>query len=142
VPLMGAYSSSKAAVEALGNTLRQELRPSGARAGVAYFAELDTDMTSRGFGTEAAERFLGGRTVTRITPLRVGIDALERGIARRSRTIVAPPWVLPVLPVRMLAQRVVERVTRHGLAEVLDIARQEHVELTTRQPERQPRAGR
>jgi NAD(P)-dependent dehydrogenase (short-subunit alcohol dehydrogenase family) len=40
VPLMGAYSTSKAGVEALGNTLRQELRPSGARAGVAYFAEL------------------------------------------------------------------------------------------------------
>ena len=40
VPLMGAYSASKAAVEALGNTLRQELRPSGARVGVAYFAEL------------------------------------------------------------------------------------------------------
>ena len=29
VPLMGAYSASKAAVEALGNTLRQEVRPSG-----------------------------------------------------------------------------------------------------------------
>ncbi|MBV9412385.1 MAG: SDR family NAD(P)-dependent oxidoreductase, partial [Acidimicrobiia bacterium] len=38
LPLMGAYSASKAAVEALGNTLRQELRPTGARVGVAYFA--------------------------------------------------------------------------------------------------------
>ncbi|MGH2986719.1 MAG: SDR family NAD(P)-dependent oxidoreductase, partial [Solirubrobacterales bacterium] len=41
-PLMGAYSASKAAVEALGNTLRAELAPSGARVGVAYYAELDT----------------------------------------------------------------------------------------------------
>src|SRR5690606_12070444 len=30
VPLLGAYSASKAAVEAIGNTLRVELRPTGA----------------------------------------------------------------------------------------------------------------
>ena len=136
LPLMGAYSASKAGVEALGNTLRQELRPSGGRVGVAYFAELDTDMTSRGFGTEAARRFLGGRTVTTVTPLEVGIDALERGIARRSRVIVAPWWVRPVLPIRMLAQPVVELVTRGAIADVLAIARTEQVELTTPQPER------
>lgn len=136
VPLMGAYSASKAAVEALGNTLRAELAPTGARVGVAYFAELDTDMTSRGFGTEAARTFLGGHTLTRVTPLKVGIDALERGIARRSRRIVAPGWVAPVLPVRMVAQRVVDLATRRRIAGVLQVARDEQVELTTPQPER------
>ena len=134
VPLLGAYSASKAAVEALGNTLRIELRPSGARAGVAYFAELDTDMTTRGFGTEAARRFLGGRTITRVTPLSVGIDALERGIARRARRINAPAWVGPILPVRMPAQRVVELATRRRVAAALEVAREEQVELTTPQP--------
>ena len=136
VPLMGAYSASKAGVEALGNTLRQEMRPSGARVGVAYFAELDTDMTSRGFGTEAARHFLGERTLTRVTPLKVGIDALERGIARRSRVIVAPKWILPILPTRRIAQAVVELVARRGLDDVLRIARDEKVDLTTPQPER------
>ncbi len=136
VPLMGAYSASKAAVEALGNTLRQELRPSGARVGVAYFSELDTDMTTRGFDTEAAKALLkGGPSITGVTPLRVGIDAVERGIVRRSRVIVAPAWVRPVLPIRMLAQPVVEAATRRGLASVLDIARDETVELTTPQPD-------
>jgi len=136
VPLMGAYSASKAAVEALGNTMRQEVRPSGARVGVAYFAELETDMTSRGFGTEAAKRFLRGRTITRVTPLAVGIDALERGIAKRARIIVAPKWVRPLLPIRMVAQRVVDLAVRRGLADVLRIARAETVELTTSQPDR------
>ncbi|MDQ2649670.1 MAG: SDR family NAD(P)-dependent oxidoreductase [Actinomycetota bacterium] len=137
LPLMGAYSASKAAVEAFGNTLRQEVRHTGAKVGVAYFAELDTDMTTRGFGTEAAQAFLkGSGAVTGVTPLKVGIDALEYGIARRSRRIVAPAWGKPILPARMIAQRVVEVRTRRGIAEVLRIAREEQVELTTPQPER------
>jgi NAD(P)-dependent dehydrogenase (short-subunit alcohol dehydrogenase family) len=140
-PLMGAYSASKAGVEALGNTFRQELRPSGGRVGVAYFAELDTDMTTRGFGTEAARRFLGGRTITTVTPLEAGIDALERGIAKRARVIVAPRWVRPVLPVRVAAQRIVEVATRRSIADVLAIARDEQVELTTPQPERRHEAS-
>jgi NAD(P)-dependent dehydrogenase (short-subunit alcohol dehydrogenase family) len=135
VPLMGAYSASKAAVEALGNTLRQELRPSGGRVGVAYFAELDTVMTCRGFGTDAARAFLGGRTITRVTPLKVGIDALHRGIARRSRVVTAPAWVRPILPIRMAAQPVVELVVRRRIAEVLRIARDEEVELTPPHPD-------
>ena len=135
VPLMGAYSASKAAVEALGNTLRAELAPSGAKVGVAYFAELDTDMTSRGFGTKAAKTILGGATITKVTSLEVGIDALERGIARRSRRIVAPWWVGAVLPIRAIAQPVVDRALRKKVHEALSIARQEHVNLTTPQQE-------
>ena len=131
-PLLGAYGASKAAVEALGDTLRVELRPSGARVGVAYFAELDTDMTSRGFGTQAAKKMLGRRR-QRIAPLVVGIDAIEAGIARRSRHVVAPRWVGPLLPVRMGLQRVVEVATQRGLEEALTIARDEHAPLTTPQ---------
>ena len=131
-PLLGAYSASKAAVEALGDTLRVELRPSGARVGVAYFAELNTDMTSRGFATQAVKKMLGRRR-QRIAPLSVGIDAIEAGIARRSRHVVAPRWVGPLLPVRMGLQRVVEVATQRGLEQALAIARDEHAPLTTPQ---------
>jgi NAD(P)-dependent dehydrogenase (short-subunit alcohol dehydrogenase family) len=134
LPLMGAYSASKAAVEAIGNTLRVELRPTGARVGVAYFAELDTDMTSRGFATEAATKLTGGRTITKVTPLAVGIDALERGISRRSRIIVAPRWAAPGLPFRMALQPLVDLAIQRRLAGALEVARGEHVELTTPQP--------
>lgn len=134
-PLLGAYSASKAAVEALGNTLRVELRPSGAKVGVAYFAELDTDMTSRGFGTEAAAKLNRSGPLSRVTPLRVGIDAVERGISRRSRRVVAPAWVGPILPVRMLAQRLVDVATQRGLPEALRVARTENAPMTTVQPE-------
>jgi NAD(P)-dependent dehydrogenase (short-subunit alcohol dehydrogenase family) len=135
-PLLGAYCASKAGVEALADALRIELAPSGARVGVAYFAELDTDMVRQGLGTEAAKRLSEAQLgpVRRVAPLEAGIDAIERGIARRSRRVVAPRWVGVVLPARMLAQRVIEAATRSSIGEVLDIARAEHASLTTPQP--------
>ncbi|HEX6116654.1 MAG TPA: SDR family NAD(P)-dependent oxidoreductase [Solirubrobacterales bacterium] len=136
LPLLGAYSASKAAVEALGNTLRIELRPSGARVGVGYFAEIDTDMTSRGFGTEAARVLTSGpfERVSRVAPLEVAIDALEAGIARRARRVVAPAWAKPLLPLRMAVQPLVDAGTQRGLRAALEIARREHAPLTTPQP--------
>lgn len=135
LPLMGAYSASKAAVEAIGNTLRQEVRPSGARVGVAYYSELDTDMTSRGFGTDSAGLLLGGRrTLSGVAPLTAAIDALERGIARRSRVICSPWWVRGVLPARAVAQRLVEARPLPRLEQALARAREEEVEFTTLQP--------
>jgi NAD(P)-dependent dehydrogenase (short-subunit alcohol dehydrogenase family) len=134
-PLLGAYSASKAGVEALANAFRIELRASGARVGVAYFAELDTDMTHRGFGTKAAAQ-MKFTSFARVAPLKVGINAIERGIASRSRRVVAPGWVRGVLPIRMLAQRIVELGARPGLNRALEIARGENAPLTTEQPDR------
>jgi NAD(P)-dependent dehydrogenase (short-subunit alcohol dehydrogenase family) len=136
LPLMGAYSASKAGVEALGNTLRVELRPYGAKVGVAYFAELDTDMTRYGYDTRAARALPASKMIGRARPLKLGIDALERGIAHRSRRVVAPRWMAGALPFRMTVQRVVDRVTQPGLARALDIAREEQVSLTTAQPKK------
>lgn len=128
-PLLGAYSASKAGVEALADALRIELLHTGARVGVAYFAELDTDMTSRGFGTEAAGRIRRGPS--RVAPLSAGINAIERGIRKRARRVVAPSWAEPVLFIRMFAQRVIERVTAQGLDSALEVARRENAPLTT-----------
>jgi NAD(P)-dependent dehydrogenase (short-subunit alcohol dehydrogenase family) len=137
LPLMSPYCASKAAVESLGDSLRIELRPSGARVGVAYYAELDTDMTARGFATDAAARMpLGGHGHLPVSPVEPAIDALERGIRRRSRRIVSPSWVGLVLRCRGLAQRAVELQVRRGLPRTLEIARGEQPPLTTPQPPR------
>jgi NAD(P)-dependent dehydrogenase (short-subunit alcohol dehydrogenase family) len=137
-PMMGAYSASKAGVEALADALRIELAASGARVGVAYFAELDTDMVRRGYGTEAARRMAettrGGRRPA--APLEIGVDAIERGVARRSRRVVAPGWVAPLLPLRMAAQRIVGLATRSSIESALEVARAERAPLTTTQPAR------
>ena len=71
----------------------------------------------------------------RVAPLEAGIAAIERGIARRSRRVLAPGWVAAILPIRMLAQRVIDRYTLPGLDEALEIARGENAPLTTELPD-------
>jgi NAD(P)-dependent dehydrogenase (short-subunit alcohol dehydrogenase family) len=134
LPLMGAYCAAKAGVEALADSLRTELRPTGARVGVAYFAEIDTDMTSRGFGTAAARHLTRGGLFSRVAPLESAVDAVVRGIERRSRRVVAPGWVRWALPARMLVQRVAEIAVRGRVDEAVRLARDEHADLTTSQP--------
>ena len=137
-PMLGAYSASKAAVEALGDTLRTELHHTGARVGVAYFAFIDTDMVKRGFETRAARqaspRGKGRTTPPGTVPLKAAIDAIERGVERRSRRVTAPRWVDALLPLRMLAQPLADIGARRGLKETLALAREEHAPLTTAQP--------
>ncbi|WP_227997869.1 SDR family NAD(P)-dependent oxidoreductase [Nocardia australiensis] len=142
LPLAGAYSASKAGAEALGNTLRNEIRHTGAKVGIAYFAELDTDMTTRGFGTAAARAILGRSTVSGVAPLGPAIDALERAIRRRRRQVVSPWWVAVALPFRPIAQCIIDIALRRGVAHALDIARTEDAPFTTEQPARPRRMER
>jgi NAD(P)-dependent dehydrogenase (short-subunit alcohol dehydrogenase family) len=134
LPLLSPYCASKAGVEALAGSLRAELRPSGARVGTAYFAEIDTDMTSRGFAPAAARHLTRGRALGGVAPLAWAVGAVVRGIERRSRVVVAPRWVAAALPARALIQPVLELAARGRVAEAVRIARSEGVELTTPQP--------
>jgi NAD(P)-dependent dehydrogenase (short-subunit alcohol dehydrogenase family) len=139
-PLLGAYSAAKAGVEALGDAMRIEISPSGARVGVAYFGELDTEMTSRGFSTDAAKLLQSGfGAVSRVAPLSAGIDAIERGVERRKRWVVAPREVRLLLPIRWWVQLVVDfalRTRKQRLERALQVARDEHAPLTTELPDR------
>lgn len=134
MPMLGAYCTSKAAVEAMGNVLRTELRPTGARVGVAYFGSIDTDMVDRGLDTESERYLLRNRGIGVPVPVKVAVDAIERGIARRSRRVVAPRWVAPLLPLRMAAQPIVEAAFGSRVERTLEMARNEHPTLTTEQP--------
>jgi hypothetical protein len=92
-------------------------------------------MTARGFAAEAAARMpIGGHGRLPVWRVEPAIDALERGIARRSRRIISPSWVGPVLAMRPLAQRIVER-RAGGLDEALELARRERERVSlTPQP--------
>jgi NAD(P)-dependent dehydrogenase (short-subunit alcohol dehydrogenase family) len=119
-PGLGAYSASKAGVEAFGRSLRTELRPHGVTVGVAYYLFLNTPMVQAG---DASPVFAGGRkrmpaAIGRILPLEPAIDATVAGIERRSRWVVHPRLLLAFMLLRgALDNPLTDRVAAAGLAE-------------------------
>lgn len=125
-PLMGAYAASKAGVEALSDSLRQELRPSGARVGCAYLCFIDTDLVRASFAhpaTEAAQRLIPG-FMRRPAPLAAAVDAIDAGVARRSARVWAPRYLGAALALRGLLQPLSELRTVRSpmLPEALGLA--------------------
>jgi NAD(P)-dependent dehydrogenase (short-subunit alcohol dehydrogenase family) len=94
-PLIAPYGASKAGVHSIGRTLRFELAHTGAKAGVAYFAEIDTDMTRIAHKVPIIERSLKSipEPLHRVQPVEVASKAVVRGIERRSRRVTVPRWV-------------------------------------------------
>jgi len=123
LPLLGAYTASKAGVDALSDCLRMETAPSGAQVGCAYFGFLDTDLVRAGFETGRAQimKAEGPAFIARPAPLSVAIDAIERGIERRSARVWAPRWVGPMILMRGALQPLLEWRGRRSvrLAEAL-----------------------
>ncbi|HXB14731.1 MAG TPA: short-chain dehydrogenase/reductase [Solirubrobacteraceae bacterium] len=110
-PMMGPYTSAKAGVEALTDALRLELAPHGVGVGCAYFGFLDTDLVKASFAlpsVEAMNQQLPG-FMRNPAPLSKAIDAIERGISRRSARVWSPRWIGPLLAVRGLLQPLTER---------------------------------
>ena len=126
-PLMGGYTTAKAGVEALSDVLRAETAPSGARVGCAYFGFLDTDLVRAGFAQPSSEALRGGLPgfIGNPAPVVKAIDAIERGIERRSARVWAPRWVGPMLALRGVLQPLIERRAQRdteALANALRVA--------------------
>ncbi|PPK67916.1 short-chain dehydrogenase/reductase [Actinokineospora auranticolor] len=94
-PAMAAYAAAKAGVEAFTNSLRAEVRHLGVGVGVAHPSWIATDLVNGAdehpvFGPlRAAMPGPLGRT----HPVPLALDALEKGVLRRDRTIHVPGWV-------------------------------------------------
>jgi NAD(P)-dependent dehydrogenase (short-subunit alcohol dehydrogenase family) len=101
---LGAYSVSKAGVDALGRTLRVELRPHGVGVGVAYYLFLNTPMVTAGerspiFGS--AKRRLPA-PLAKTWPLEPAVERTVRAIERRSRAVAYPPFLRGAIVLRGL----------------------------------------
>jgi NAD(P)-dependent dehydrogenase (short-subunit alcohol dehydrogenase family) len=126
-PLMGAYTTTKAGVEALTDALRLESAPSGASIGCAYFGFIDTDLVRAAYAEPSAQ-VINARLpafARNPIPLAQAVDAIERGIERRSARVWAPRWVGATIALRGIMQPLVERLTLRdaaGLSEALRLA--------------------
>ncbi len=110
-PMMGPYTTAKAGVDALSDALRMETIPSGAMVGCAYFGFLDTDLVRAAFAEPSAEAMTGRLPgfIRNPAPLSKAIDAIERGVEKRSARVWAPRWVGPMLALRGVLQPLTER---------------------------------
>jgi NAD(P)-dependent dehydrogenase (short-subunit alcohol dehydrogenase family) len=119
-PMMGPYTAAKAGVEALTDTLRMEMAPSGAMVGCAYFGFLDTDLVKASFARPSAEMMTAQMPafLRNPAPVSKAIDAIERGIERRSARVWAPRWIGPMLTMRGVLQPLIERRTLSNLAQL------------------------
>jgi NAD(P)-dependent dehydrogenase (short-subunit alcohol dehydrogenase family) len=109
-PLMGAYTASKAGVEAMTDALRVELAPTGARVGCAYFGFIDTDLVRGSFAHRSTHELTSAMPsfVATPAPLSQAIDAVERGVQRRSSRLWAPRYVGGALALRGIIQPLTE----------------------------------
>lgn len=126
-PMMSAYTASKAGVEAMSNALRQELAPTGASVGTAYFGFVDTDLVRGAFEHPSAQAVLGTQPRFLRTPIPVeqAVDAIERGVIARRARVWAPRWVGAALLLRGAIQPLAEWLGRRdadALGEARDLA--------------------
>jgi NAD(P)-dependent dehydrogenase (short-subunit alcohol dehydrogenase family) len=110
-PLMGPYTAAKSGVEALTDALRMETALTGAKVGCAYFGFIDTDLVRASFKQPSAEAMTGRVPgfMRNPAPLSKAIDAIERGIERRSDRVWAPRWVGAMIALRGVLQPLTER---------------------------------
>jgi NAD(P)-dependent dehydrogenase (short-subunit alcohol dehydrogenase family) len=126
-PLMGPYTATKAGVEALTDALRTESAPSGARVGCAYFGFIDIDLVRASYAQPSAE-LMNARAPAFLrnpAPLASAVDAIERGIERRSARLWAPRWVGAAIALRGILQPLSERGVLSdpaGLSEAMRLA--------------------
>jgi NAD(P)-dependent dehydrogenase (short-subunit alcohol dehydrogenase family) len=125
--MLGPYTTAKAGVEALSDALRMESAPSGAVVGCAYFGFLETDLVRAAFAEPSAEAITGSMPgfIRNPAPLHKAIDAIERGIERRSARVWAPRWLGPMLTLRGILQPLIERGAQREqehLAEAMQLA--------------------
>ena len=116
IPGLASYNAAKAGVEAMGNSLRAELKHLGVDVGVAHMTFVDTDMVR---GADEHPVFGKVRTgmplVNRVYPLEFAVDKFAQGIRKRSRVVHVPGWIGPLKVFRALIPHLIELGSRFSV---------------------------
>ena len=113
---------------------------------MAYFSFIDTDMVRRGTDRPSARegRERMGGAFAKWAPVSDVGDAIVEGVQRRSRHVLVPKSLKPLIYLRSVIQPLAEwQSRRRGVEDIIRLAEQEATELTTPQPvkERHPAAA-
>jgi NAD(P)-dependent dehydrogenase (short-subunit alcohol dehydrogenase family) len=111
---LGAYSASKAGVEALGRSMRVELRPHGVTVAVGYYLFLATPMVAAGEDSPIfkATKAKLPNPIAKTWPLEPAIARTVTAIEKRSRTVAHPPFLRGLMAVRgLLDNGLLDRAT-------------------------------
>jgi len=123
-PPLSHYAATKAGVEAFGNAIRMELRHLGVDVGVAYFGFIDTPMVARGKSDPILAKLevaSGQNFIGKTYPLSGAGGAVIRGMEKRTRRVLYPRWIRPLMVARSAMPRFIERALRPDLvAQVMD----------------------
>lgn len=107
-----AYASSKAAIEMLGRSLRTELAPHGATAGVLYPGWVATPITHATQDDPTIKELHAhayrGRLGRFIEPEQIA-DAVVAGVRRRAPRIIEPGFWIPFSTLRGITNPMVDR---------------------------------
>ena len=107
------YAMAKAGVEALGRSLRVELAPHGASAGVAYFGFIETEMVRQALADPIARQIEDAFPgfVTRRLTADVAAKGIVDGIERRAARTVRPRWWASWSALRGIVNPALDRLT-------------------------------
>jgi len=108
--LNSPYAVAKSGVESLGRSLRAELMPLGASAGVAYFGWVDTKLVQDAFQNngDRMQQNLPEFLKKRIEPAEAGA-AVVGGIEERAPRTFAPKWWRYVSALRGILNPLLDR---------------------------------
>lgn len=109
VPLMSHYAASKAAAEALADVARQELAPDGIDVGCVHPTFAKTDMIKE---NDTGLLWGGHKGAFGAVEANVVVDAMYKGLANRTRKIIAPKSIAPLILAPGLFHRVAEGLSR------------------------------
>lgn len=110
-PFLAAYAASKAGVSAFADSLRIELRGSGATVGQLYFGAIDTEHFRTGMAhplMQRANRRIP-KSFTKAVPPEAAAYAIQRAIERRTRRAAFPRSNAVALWAPQLIGRAIER---------------------------------